>query len=179
MNTCTYVCVHTCTQRHMRRAHTTYDVFSRPSKLIAYFPLTTIGTHCFWCVLLLCFALLSVWGAMPKMLSYRSLSLPLSLSRAEMLRGEWVSCGGMSLTESGKEVNFVDKKGKRFSRCMSVLLLPCLSLVLSLFLLFVCAQLFSIVAISCFDSQTVKNLTTAATTTSNDNKTTVEKPHKC
>lgn len=110
-----------------------------------------------------------------------SLTVSPSLSLAEMLRGEWVSCGGDDGERQGGE--FVDKKGKRFSRCMSVLLLPCLSLThsttLSLFLLFVCAQLFSIVAISCFDSQTVKNLTTTATTTSNDNKTTVEKPHKC
>lgn len=174
-----YVCVHTCTQRHMRRTHNLWCFFS-PKQVNCLFSTNNNRHTLFLVCLSLCSALLSVWGGHAKNVEL-SLTVSPSLSLAEMLRGEWVSCGGDDGERQGGE--FVDKKGKRFSRCMSVLLLPCLSLThsttLSLFLLFVCAQLFSIVAISCFDSQTVKNLTTTATTTSNDNKTTVEKPHKC
>lgn len=99
MHACMNVCMYVYTRVHsdicMRRAHTTYDVFSRPSTLIAYFPLTTIGTHCFWCVCrsaLLC----SPCGGPCQKCWAIAHCLPLSLSRAQMLRGEWVSCGGVS-----------------------------------------------------------------------------------
>lgn len=78
-------------------------------------------------VALLCFALRV--GGHAKNVEL-SLSVAPSLSLVEMLRGEWVSCGGDDGERQGGEN--VDKKGKRFSRCMSVLLLPCLSLSLTL-----------------------------------------------
>lgn len=173
-----YVCVHTCTQRHMRRTHNLWCFFS-PKQVNCLFSTNNNRHTLFLVCLSLCSALLSVWGAMPKMLSYRSLSLSHSLRCCEV--SGWAV---VVMTESGKEVNLLIKRASaslvvwvccycRVSLSLTLLLS------LSLFLLFVCAQLFSIVAISCFDSQTVKNLTTTATTTSNDNKTTVEKPHKC
>lgn len=173
------MCAHVYTATYEESTHNLWCFFS-PKQVNCLFS-TNNNRHTLFlvCVVALLCSALRVGGHAKNVELSLTVSPSLSLSRAEMLRGEWVSCGGVSLTESGKEVNFVDKKGKRFSLYKCAAIAMSLSLVLSLFLLFVCAQLFSIVAISCFDSQTVKNLTTAATTTSNDNKTTVEKPHKC
>lgn len=101
-----YVCVHTCTQRHMRRTHNLWCFFS-PKQVNCLFSTNNNSHTLFLVCLSLCSALLSVWGAMPKMLSYRSLSLPLSHSLRYCEVSGWAV---VVMTESGKEVNLLIKR---------------------------------------------------------------------
>lgn len=101
-----YVCVHTCTQRHMRRTHNLWCFFS-PKQVNCLFSTNNNRHTLFLVCLSLCSALLSVWGAMPKMLSYRSLSLPLSHSLRCCEVSGWAV---VVMTESGKEVNLLIKR---------------------------------------------------------------------